>query len=159
MHPTSFTSSGETPIFSPTELAESANEKLEQAVNEATHRAFNLGCLVGLLPAVIFALVIFLSTGFSFIGTAMAVVLGIVSAMAFANLAAMITRNNTVRNTYTNMILPEIEQSLSNAGVERQVFDQAARESLSPSAALYPFVGPAIPDAPIPSDGEDDNLG
>lgn len=156
MNQPSIPSSGDTPTFSLAGLAESANERLEHAVNEATHQAFNLGCLIGLLPAAIFAVVIFLSTGFSFIGTAMAVVIGIVSAIAFANLAAMITRNNTLRRTYRDVILPELEQSLTHAGIDRHVFDLAARESLSPSAALYPFVGPPAETITNTPDGEED---
>jgi len=156
MQPSPVLPSGDLSQPSLSDLAASTNEMLELAINEVAHRAFNLGCMIGLLPAVIFAAVIFLSTGFSLIGTALAVVLGVVSAIAFANLAAMITRNNTARRIYRDTILPEIEQSLRTAGIERQFFDLAARESLAPSAALYPFLNPSVSHDTNITDGEND---
>jgi hypothetical protein len=125
-----------------TGLITEANETLETAVNQATHAAFNLGCLMGLLPAVIFAVVTFLVTGFSLIGAAMAVVLGITGAVAFANLAAMITRRNTLRRTYHEHVRPDITRALAQSGHSQAEFEQAARQTLTPSAPLYLFINP-----------------
>jgi hypothetical protein len=123
-------------------LAEATNAELEEAVNQATHQAFNLGCLLGLLPAVIFAVVIFLVSGFSLIGSLMAIVLGLTGAIAFANLAAMITRRNTANRKYQNEVAPSLARRLAEAGFTRAEFDLAARQTLSPTAPLSAFIQP-----------------
>jgi hypothetical protein len=135
-----------------TNLAESANEKLEAAVIEATHRAFNLGCFVGLAPAAIFASITFIVVGFSVISAAIAIVLAFIGLIAFANLAAMITRRNTMRQKYFREILPEIELTLHRHGYTSEEFEAAARQILPPTAMLAAFL-PQHPDNP-PPDGE-----
>lgn len=125
-----------------TSLAESANEILETSVNQATHQAFNLGCLIGLLPAIIFSAITFWVTGFSLIGAAMGVVLGITGAIAFANLAAMITRRNTLERTYRDQVAPHVTRSLSESGHSQEEFERAVQQALAPGAMLYPFVNP-----------------
>lgn len=125
-------------------LAESANEKLETAVIEATNQAFNLGCLVGLAPATIFAIITFIVAGFNVIGAAIAVVLAVIGLIAFANLAAMITRRNTMRQKYIREILPEIELILRQQGFTPEEFEAAARRTLPPAAMLVEFL-PQLP--------------
>jgi hypothetical protein len=132
--------SAEPPAFSLPAMIETANTQLEERVQVATHQAFNLGCAIGLLPAAVFGIAIFLTAGFSVIGAAMALILGIISAIAFANLAAMVTRRNTLRRTYEETINPDIEKSLRDAGISREEFDRAANDTLSPSAPLLVFV-------------------
>lgn len=130
--------------FTLADLAESANEKLEAAVIEATHQAFNLGCLVGLVPAVVFAVITFIIAGFSVIGVAIAVVLALIGLIAFANLAAMITRRNTMHQKYFREILPEIELILRQQGFTPEEFEAAARRALPPAAMLVEFL-PHLP--------------
>jgi hypothetical protein len=134
------TGATETPGLSLPEMAQDANTRLENTIGDATQQAFNLGCLIGMMPAVIFSVVIFLATGFSLIGASMAVVLGVVSAIAFANLAAMITRQNTMKRAYRETINPGINNTLQAAGIARSDFDRVARETLPPSAPLVVFL-------------------
>lgn len=120
-----------------TELAETENARLEEAASPATHQAFNLGCLVGLLPGGIFLLAILLLTEFSIIGAAIALVLILMGLIAFANLAAMFARRNTIRRVYRDQSLGQIDRTLQDAGMTRDLFDEVARRVLPPQAALY----------------------
>lgn len=127
-------------------LADRANETLETAVNEAAHQAFNLGCLIGLLPALLFAFITFLITGFSIIGAFVVVVLSITGTIAFANLAAMVTRRNTLKRVYRDIVEPEINRSLHRAGIARLQFDEAASLYLAPTALLAEFIQQTPPE-------------
>lgn len=140
--------------FDTAQLAISANEALDSAVNQATHQAFNLGCLIGLLPAAIFSLVMFFITGFSLIGAFMAIIIGIIGAIAFANLAAMFTRRNTTRRVYRDTIAPNIERTLKANGVSRADFDNSAGETLDSSAPLYEFLEIRHFEKRVPPDAE-----
>jgi formate hydrogenlyase subunit 3/multisubunit Na+/H+ antiporter MnhD subunit len=119
-----------------TSLVEAENARLEEAASPVTHQAFNLGCLVGLLPGGVFLLAILLLSDFSIIGAAIALVLILMGLIAFANLAAMLARRNTVRRVYREESEKQIEQSLQDAGVRRSQFDRVARQVLPPQAAL-----------------------
>jgi hypothetical protein len=123
-----------------TELAETENARLEDGASSATQQAFNLGCLVGLLPGAIFILATFLLTGFSIIGAAITLVLMLTGLIAFANLAAMLARRNTTRRLYRDKSQGEIETALQEAGLSRDQFDEIARQVLPSRAALYTFL-------------------
>jgi hypothetical protein len=131
-------------------LVETENARLEEAASPVTHQAFNLGCLVGLLPGGIFLLAILLLTDVSFIGVAIALVLILMGLIAFANLAAMLARRNTILRVYRDQTQDEIERSLQEAGVSRAQFDELARQMLPPQAAMYGFLSepPKKPDQP-----------
>jgi len=81
------------------QLVVQANTAMENAASEASSRAFNLGCLTGLLPAAILLLSMAMSIGWSLIGVAMALALTVITMVAFANLAAAVARANTMRRT------------------------------------------------------------
>lgn len=119
-----------------TELAEAENARLEEAASPVTHQAFNLGCVVGLLPGGIFLLVILLLTKFSIIGAAIALVLILMGVIAFANLAAMFARRNSIQRVYLQQSVGQIEQTLQRAGVSQEQFNLVARRVLPPQAAL-----------------------
>jgi predicted lipid-binding transport protein (Tim44 family) len=120
--------------------AEAENARLEEAASAVTQQAFNLGCLVGLLPGGIFVVATFLLIGFSVIGAAIALVLMLIGLIAFANLAAMLARRNTIRRVYRDQSQGEIETALQEAGLTRDQFDAVAQHALPSHAALYPFV-------------------
>jgi hypothetical protein len=123
-----------------TELAETENSRLEEAASTVTQQAFNLGCLVGLLPGVIFVLVSYILFGFSMIGAAIALVLMLTGLIAFANLAALLARRNTIRRVYCEQSQAEIEKSLLGAGLTRHQFDEIARQVLSSRSPLHTFL-------------------
>jgi hypothetical protein len=123
-----------------TELVEVENARLEEAASPVTQQAFNLGCLVGVLPGAIVLIVTLLVTDFSVIGVAISLVLITIGLVAFANLAAMLARRNTIRRVYREHSEAQIEQTLSDAGLSRNQFNQIARQVLPPQAALYNFL-------------------
>ncbi len=124
------------------QLVEQANTTLENAASEAASRAFNLGCLAGLLPAAILLLSMAMVTGWSLIGIAMVLVLTVFAMVAFANLAAAIARVNSVRRTYQQTVQPEVASALSRSGLQPGHFAQAAHQSLPPAAPLLAFLDP-----------------
>jgi predicted lipid-binding transport protein (Tim44 family) len=126
-----------------TELAEMENARLEEAASAVTQQAFNLGCLVGLLPGGIILLATLLLIGFSFIGAAMAFILMLTGLIAFANLAAMLARRNTVRRIYRDQSQTAIETALHKAELSQDQFGKIAREVLPPQAALCTLLPPA----------------
>jgi len=128
-----------------TELAEAENARLEDAASTVTQQAFNLGCLVGLLPGGIFVLVSFVVVGFSMIGAAIALVLMLIGLIAFANLAAFLARGNTIKRIYNDQSQGEIEAALNKAGLSREQFDVVARQVLPSQAALYTFLQEPAP--------------
>lgn len=128
-----------------TELAETENARLEEAASTVTQQAFNLGCLVGLLPGGIFVVATFFVIGFSVIGAAIALVLMLIGLIAFANLAAMLARRNTILRIYRDQSQNEIESALQEAGLTRDQFDEIARRVLPSQAALYAFIPAPIP--------------
>jgi hypothetical protein len=123
-----------------TELAEAENARLEEAASQVTQQAFNLGCAVGLLPGALVLIVTLLLTDFSVIALALSVVLIVIGLIAFANLAAMLARRNTIRRVYREQGQAELEQKLRDIGFTRSQFDQVARQVLPPQAALYSFL-------------------
>ena len=129
-----------------TELAETENARLEEAASTVTQQAFNLGCLVGLLPGGIFVVATFFLIGFSVIGAAIALVLMLIGLIAFANLAAMLARRNTILRIYRDQSQVEIETALQQAGLTRDQFDEIARQVLPSQAALYAFI--PVPEPP-----------
>lgn len=123
-----------------TSLAETENARLEEAASPVTQQAFNLGCLVGLLPGGLFLLASLVLTDFGIIGAAISLVLILMGLVAFANLAAMLARRNTILRVYRDQSEGQIVQSLQEAGLSRAQFDQVARRVLPPQAALYGFL-------------------
>jgi Tfp pilus assembly protein PilV len=78
--------------------------------------------------------------GFSIIGAAIALVLMLTGLIAFANLAAMLARRNTIQRLYREKSQGEIETALQEAGLTREQFNELARQALPSRAALYTFL-------------------
>ena len=121
-------------------LAEVENTRLEDAASPVTHQAFNLGCLVGIVPGGIIVLLMYIMIGFSFIGAAMALVLMLIGLLAFANLAAMLARRNTIRRVYHDQSEAKIDRALNEAGLTNEQFNQIAHETLPAKSALFAFL-------------------
>lgn len=139
----------------PDQLALMANETIENAVNQATQQAFNLGCLVGLVPMIAFIILTFLLSGFSIISAFIAVILGIISAIAFANLAAMLARKNTIPRVYQDVVKPKIDESLEQAGISRNEFASSALRTIAQTDPLYEFISDYSSDDPNRLDKQD----
>ena len=129
-----------------TDLAISTSDELEASGASVTSRAFNQGCVVGLLPAGLFILVIYLVSGGSLTASALSCVLMLMALVIFANLAAAVARYNTNRRVYQERIQSELEASLASQGVSRAQFDLVALQVLPRQAALRDFITPPSPE-------------
>ncbi|HEX7975242.1 MAG TPA: hypothetical protein VF498_12600 [Anaerolineales bacterium] len=125
------------------QLAESANEKLETAGHEAANRALNLGCSLGMLPALLFALLAFILTRGNWVITAVIAVLAVVAVLLFANLAAYTAKIRTSQRTYQRDVQPEIERTLKILELTRASFDRLAGQSLPDEAVLRGYLNPS----------------
>jgi len=112
------------------------NEQLESAVNNATNRAFNLGCFVGLFPASALILLTYFLAGKSWVGAIVMLVLMALALVLFANAVAGITRQNTMKRFYQETIQPEIVQMLKRHPMDYSDFAALASESLASASGL-----------------------
>ena len=132
------------------ELAVTTNEKLITAGQDSANRAFNVGCTVGLLPALLLIGLTLLITRGSWIATALISGLMIMGLLAFANLSALISRSRAYDRMYQQELSPEIEEELQKFGVDRFSFERITAETIPPGAPLRAYIAPEpINDAPI----------
>lgn len=121
-------------------LAESANAKLENAGEDSTNHAFNLGCYAGLMPAALIVLLAFMITKGSWVAAIITATLMILALLGFASLVANVARTNTMDRLFHGEILPEIESTLEGMQLERSLFDQFAFQTLPAGAALCKYL-------------------
>lgn len=122
------------------ELIEKSNEKLTAAAVDSSDRAFNLGCSLGLLPAILFTLLSFLLTGGSWAASAIIALLMVIAVLGLANLAAYISRANTVKRVYENEVQSAISALRGELNLPVEDFDQVILESLPEGAPLSEFI-------------------
>lgn len=84
------------------------NGRLEETVNAATNRAFNLGCAVGLIPAAVIIITTYFLTNNSLLGSVIMFVFMVLGLVLFANMVASITRRNTLKRNYHEDIEPQL---------------------------------------------------
>lgn len=125
------------------ELAASLNEKLENAGQSAANQAFNLGCSVAVIPALIVMLIVYIVARSNWISIGGALVIVLLAVIGFANFAAYRARTNTIARTYQRDIHPEIVRTLNKMELDLSGFNQAAREVLPVNAVLLRHLGPA----------------
>lgn len=122
------------------QLANTLSDKLDVQVGNATNRAFNLGCFLGLIPATILILATFFLTGNSWVGAAVMAIMMALGLILFANVAASIARRNTMNRIYAKEIEPEINHAIHHLNIDRRSFDQIASMSLPNGALLGEFL-------------------
>ena len=118
------------------DLAKTSNDQLEGASQASAYRAFNLGCIIGIIPALLVGLVAFLISDFSWIAGVTTVLIMMVAVMGFAGLAAYLTRARRMDRIFNEQVYPEIIQRLAELQVEMPEFRQIAAEELATNAAL-----------------------
>lgn len=134
-------------------LVEDANEKLEQAGQSGANYAFNLGCTVGLIPAIGIVLVTFIFSRGSWVMAAVAGLLMILAILVFANLVASIAKSRSIDRTYQINVNPEIERTIKGMAVPRLSFNSLAWEVLPEGAVLRSFLPvPPSTDAESPEE-------
>jgi hypothetical protein len=128
------------------DLAMQLNTRLENAVATSSSRAFNLGCSVGLLPGFILVGLTLIITHGNWVAAIVISILMLMGLVLFANLIALITRNNVLKRYYSEEILPELKNRLLEMKLARSDFDRMARMTLPPTSGLLHFAEPSLPD-------------
>ena len=119
---------------------EESNKRLEDETMENANRAFNLGCMIGLVPAGLVVLLSFFLTKGSWIPVGITAVLMFIALMLFTNLAAYTARNRTMERVYEEQIAPTIGPKLSEFKIEEEEFSQIADDILPAGAMLRNFL-------------------
>lgn len=118
------------------DLAKTTNELLEGASQASAYRAFNLGCMIGIVPALLMGLVAYLTSQYSWIAAVTTILIMMVAVMGFAGLAAYLTRARRMDRIFHEQVYPEITQKLAELQVELPEFQRVAAEELASNAAL-----------------------
>lgn len=121
------------------------NDRIIDEANHATTQAFNLGCLVGLIPAALIIGVTFLVTHNSWVGALVMSVLMILALILFANLAAGVANRNTTSRVASREIAPEIERALTELNLSYEELSALARKTLDGDAPLLDYVHKTSP--------------
>ena len=118
------------------DLAKSTNELLEGASQASAYRAFNLGCMIGIVPALLLGLIAYLTSQYSWIAAVTTTLIMMVAVMGFAGLAAYLTRARRMDRLFHEQVYPEITQKLAELQVDLPEFQSVAAEELASNAAL-----------------------
>jgi len=124
------------------ELVDALNEKLRAAGADSAERAFGLGFLLGLFPALGVILALFL---FKIINVILAFVLVVMASLAIlggAMLLAYQARQNSIRREYQSSVETEINQYLGEHKLSRRQFEALIHPLLPEDAPLTAFLSP-----------------
>ena len=124
------------------EIALTSNEKLVEAGAKSANRAFNVGCTVGLLPAIIIIITTLIISKGSWIATAFISILMGMGLVAFANLSAYISRSKAYQRIFEQDLKPEIETQLDDLEIEYRDFVRVADEVLDSDAPMRAYIFP-----------------
>lgn len=121
------------------ELLEKAEQQLDEAGKiNATH-AFNLGCMIGLIPAGIIIIIALIVTR-SWLAAVLITILMVVALIGLANLLALIARTNAIERTYNQEVGPAIKHDLQEANITETAFNEYAWQHVPPTSSLYGFL-------------------
>ncbi|RPI23937.1 MAG: hypothetical protein EHM70_21890 [Chloroflexota bacterium] len=132
------------------ELAESANERLEKAGAESAEQSFGLGCALGALPLLAAIFILFITGVFNLIMALITLVTASLVLAGIATLASSFAKARTVRETYRSVIGPEIDTFLNSQQLARTQFEKLVYELLPEESPLraYRLVQPP-PNMPL----------
>lgn len=122
------------------ELAESANQELEEAGAVGATHAFNLGCSATLIPGLLLVVLIFLFTQANWVIAGTTLVLVVMAVLGFANFAAFVARKRRMERVYELNVSPTIERTIKAMNVDRPAFDQLAGAVLPENAVLREYL-------------------
>lgn len=122
------------------ELAVRANTQLEEAAKQTSDQAFNMGCSIIFVPALVLVGLVFIFTGANWVAAMITAILATVIALVLSLAAANRARINTLRRRYEEQVRPEIEKILVQTGHSPQKFAQAADQALPSEAVLRRFL-------------------
>jgi len=119
--------------------------RIIDGANHASAKAFNLGCVVGLLPAALIVLLTFLLTRFSWVGALVMAALMVMALILFANVAAGFAHRNTIKRIAATEIEPELERALSELRLDRSDLIEVAQAALPDGSPLRGYLDLAEP--------------
>jgi len=123
-----------------TEFILEINNSLETSAQVNANQAFNLGCTVGLVPALLFFFVMIYFVGFSVIVIFVASLLTVLMLIAFANITALIAKNRTIDKTFDNNVKLSIDEFLENQNITKVEFERTSVETLAPGSPLLKYI-------------------
>jgi len=116
------------------------NEKLEEEAMVNANRAFNLGCMIAIIPAGLVVLIAFFVSKGSWIPVTLTAVLMLIALLLLANLLAYTARNRTFDRVYKEDIAPKIEHKLSEIEISKENFTVIADELLPEESNLRKYL-------------------
>ena len=119
---------------------EKVDDQLEESGRLTANRAFNLGCWLGLVPAAVLTLIVFLLSEGSWVVTIVSAVMILISLIALANLAAYISKNRALRRTYIEEIEPQIDAEIRRMNISLTEFRETANNTLPPDSLINQFL-------------------
>lgn len=122
------------------QLIDDMNQKLDEQSMINANRAFNLGCVIGLLPAILAVIITFFVSGGAWIPVAMTGTLMMIAVLLLANYTAYTARNRTMDRVYNNEIQPQLGEFIKEQKISQADFNILAHESLPPGASLLKYL-------------------
>lgn len=131
-------------------ILHAANEKLDETGRTSANQAFNLGCLIGLIPAALVVLLAFMITQASWLVALITTVLMLIALLGLSNLAAIRARSKSIERVYKTELVPEFELTRQKMHLTPSEFDQLAWQTVPESAILHTMLNrPKIDDAAL----------
>lgn len=127
-------------------LLEKSELRLDEAGKTNATHAFNLGCMIGLIPAGIIVIIALIATR-SWLASVLTALLMIVALIGLANLLALIARSNAMERVYKDEVGPDIKNNLLMNDIPETEFNKYAWQHVSPTSNIYIFL-PKPPEDP-----------
>lgn len=115
------------------------NEQLEEKTISNANYAFNLGCFIGIIPAVLIVVAGFFITGRSWLAAVIIAVLMGMGLMLFANFVAHTARERTLVRVFSSEIKPELVNLQDQSGFDEKEFNRLIDQALPAGAPLRNF--------------------
>ena len=131
-------------------LVEAWNETLESAGRASANTAFNLGFLIGLIPAVIIVIVAFI--GAEWIAAFLTSILMVLALILFSNLVAYIAKSKAIERTFQNIVSIEIKEYCDLNKLTLVEFNNLANQILPGGSAMLSYTIEAIQEEPDTAD-------
>jgi len=122
------------------ETIQGFNENLEEKTITNANHAFNLGCMLGLIPAGIIILLSFILTKGSWLAAAIVTVLMFIGLMLLANLAAQTAKNRTMERVFAEEIEPDLQKLIVSHMLSPDKLYRVADDALPAGAPLREYL-------------------
>ncbi len=121
------------------QILEACETKLGEAGKVNATQAFNLGCIIGVVPAGIIILIAYIATR-SWLAALSTGILMMIALVGLANLAAITARAKAMERVYKTEASSDIARALQEAQISTDQFNQYAWENLPETAYTRHFI-------------------